>query len=77
MEFLLIDADLCVVYDADEKRASRRHKWQAVKSWNRWGFGSNSLSPRPIPEDVVEQALAAVRAQIQFKGEVEAVEKVT
>jgi hypothetical protein len=66
LQFVLLEADLVLDYDADEERKTTRHKFVPVATWSRLDTRHNTLPQRPVPVEAINQALAEARGQIQY-----------
>lgn len=64
--FYLIDSILVLDYDADEERATTRHKFRPVRWWSRLDGRSNTMDRRGVPQAAIDEALDNVRSQIKY-----------
>ena len=67
IRFYLLGPTLVLDYDADEERATTRHKFRPVRWWSRLDSRNNTMARREPPEEVIADALADVRAQIRYE----------
>ena len=64
MRFDVLDAKLVLDYDADQERPSTRHRFTAVRFWQRIQSNrKNTMDRREPPAEAIQQALEAVKAQ--------------
>jgi hypothetical protein len=66
LRFYLLDATLVLDYDADEERATTRHKFNRVKWWSRLDRRNNTMERRDVPLAAINEALENVRSQIKY-----------
>jgi hypothetical protein len=68
LRFALLDTSLMLDYDADEERATTRHKFKVVRAWSRLDGRNNKMDKRDVPIPAITKALAQARGQITYIG---------
>jgi hypothetical protein len=69
LRFYLWDNAVLLDEDSDETRATTRHKFKTRQVWRRLDDRNNTMSRREVSAELIEQAVAWYRDQIQFDSD--------
>lgn len=66
LRFSIIDCNVVLNEDRDEKRETKRHKFKANRRWMRLHKRESNMNRREIPYSAILQAVEEFRKQIRF-----------
>lgn len=69
LRFVYLDRGLVLDHDADQERASNRHKFVSVRYWDRLNSRDSNLERREVPSVAIDEALRLAREKVVYVEE--------